>query len=294
MKNKDINYFSFEPILGGRVEGMTRRDPSPVIKVQDVYFVWYTKTEESKHGYTGSIWYATSTDGIEWVEQGEAISKGEKGAKDEQAVFTPSILQAKGRYYLSYTVVPKPFINEGEAITKTSIWMAVSDSPHGPWQKQQFPLLETSDSKSDFDSLRIDDSCFIVHGDKYFMYYKGRQIGHTPKETKMGVAIASEPEGPYVRYSHNPVLDSGHEVCVWPRDGGIYAFVCDVGPQGNTLQFSENGLNFTKVKELIPPKAPGPYRMDKFQSNKGSDSDWGICMSDDHGWPYLLRYTMNT
>jgi beta-xylosidase len=282
--------FEYTPILGGRTDGITRRDPSPVIKVNDTFFVWYTRTTETFDGYTGSIWYATSKDGIKWEEQKEAISKGYKGSFDEQAVFTPSILISNGKYYMSYTAVPKPFINKGANITKTVIGMAIAQSPHGPWEKLCQPILRTSNDPNEFDSLRIDDTCFIHREDKYYMYYKGRQIDHTPKETKMGVAIANKPEGPYIRYDNNPVLDSGHEVCVWPNSGGVYSLVCDVGPQGNTLQFSQDGYNFKKIGSIIPPKAPGPYREDHFSSGKETNGKWGISMSGEDGWPYLFRY----
>ncbi len=290
IKFKAFNSFSYIPILGGREEGVTRRDPSPVINHDGIYYVWYTKTTETYHGYTGTIWYATSEDGFEWVEQEEAVSKGEAGSFDEQAVFTPSILLVEGKYYMTYTAVPKPFINDGSDITKTAIGMAVAESPTGPWKKNKEPILKTSDDENMFDSLRIDDTCFIVKNKQYYMYYKGRQINHTPAETKMGVAISKHPEGPYVKYEGNPVLESGHEVCVWPYAGGVCSLVCNVGPQGNTIQYSNNGLRFKKVFDAVPPKAPGPFREDDFVEGSEPGLKWGICMREDNGWPYLLRF----
>ena len=65
------------------------------------------------------------------------------------------------------------------------------------------------------------------------MYYKGRQMNRKPNETRMGLAIASEPTGPYIKHYENPVLDSGHEVCVWPHGNGVGCLVSKVGPQGH-------------------------------------------------------------
>ena len=113
----------------GPEKGVMRRDPSDIIKVDNLYYVWYTKG--SKHsGYDATIWYATSPDGHIWNEKGEALPRGPEGCWDEQSVFTPNILVADGKYWLFYTAVPKPFFNSGPKITKTAIGIAVSDS-HG-------------------------------------------------------------------------------------------------------------------------------------------------------------------
>jgi hypothetical protein len=53
--------------------------------------------------------------------------------------------------------------------------------------------------------------------------YKGRKLGLSPADTNMGFAIAGSPTGPYIKHPSNPVLASGHEVCVWPHREGIAA-----------------------------------------------------------------------
>ena len=146
-------------------EGVTRRDPSPVIEVEGTYYVWYSRTQESPDGYSASVWYATSSDGKTWQEAGEAVPKGPKGAFDEHAVFTPTIVVADGKYYLFYTAVPKPFTNDngGPNGTRTAIGVTSSDSPHGPWTRfEGNPVLCPSNNPDHFDSMRIDDSCLIA------------------------------------------------------------------------------------------------------------------------------------
>ena len=46
----------------GPQDGVMRRDPSDIIKVGDLYYVWYSKGAQS-HGYDATVWYATSPDG---------------------------------------------------------------------------------------------------------------------------------------------------------------------------------------------------------------------------------------
>ena len=66
-----IQNFAYKDILDGFVEGITRRDPSPVIQVGETYYVWYSRSTVTHHGYTATIWYAASRDGHCWAEQGQ-------------------------------------------------------------------------------------------------------------------------------------------------------------------------------------------------------------------------------
>jgi hypothetical protein len=115
-------------------------------------------------------------------------------------------------------------------------------------------------------------------------------MNHSPGETKMGVAIAEAPTGPYVKHRENPVLDGGHEVCVWPHGNGIGCMLCNVGPQGNTLQYSDDGVHFRKIADTVPPHAPGPFRADNFVGGSGPGLTWGVSMEHHPRWPYLVRF----
>ena len=281
--------FEYTPILGGYEEGITRRDPSPVIKTGDTYHVWYSKAAVDATGYFADVWHATSPDGRQWTEQAEAVGKGGPGAWDENGVFTPSILVAEGRYYLFYTAVPTPFSQDPP--TPTGIGIAVADSPDGPWAKSEGnPVLRPG--PEDWDGCRVDDSCLIVRDGKYWLYYKGRGTGLTPAQTKMGVAIAASPTGPYEKHPENPLIGSGHEVCVWPHREGVAALVAPTGPEGSTVQYSEDGLHFTPKAQVKPPSAPGPFRTDGYQDvSYGEGITWGISQRGGKTpRPYLVRF----
>lgn len=280
----------------GAQEGVMRRDPSDIIRVGNAYYIWYSKGPQA-HGYNATIWYATSRDGHTWIEKGEALGRGPQGSWDEQSVFTPNILVAEGKYWLFYTAVPKPFTNTGNQVTKTAIGMAVADTPDGPWRKLEAnPVLRTSADPNRFDSMRVDDACLIVRGARYWLYYKGRQWNDTPAHTKMGVAIAARPEGPYVKYAGNPVIAGGHEVLVWPCGTGVAALV-NIGPSGiaRTLQYAPDGLTFSKWQDLrAVPSAPGAYRPEAFtDSGNGTMPAWGIHIGNRKGsLPFLERFDL--
>jgi hypothetical protein len=127
-------------------------------------------------------------------------------------------------------------------------------------------------------------------GGEYRLYYKGRQRGLAPNQTSMGLATASRPDGPYIRHPDNPVLDSGHEVCVWPHGPGLGCIVAPCGPQGSTLQYSADGLSFRRVRAIEPPRAPGPYREDRWQEGSAPGVSWGLCLDLTSPWPCLQRF----
>lgn len=276
-------------------KGVMRRDPSDVIKVDDLYYVWYTKGAEFG-GYNGTVWYATSPDGHTWTEKGESLARGEKGAWDGQSVFTPNILVAEGRYWLFFTGVSF-YPGKGKG-PDSKIGIAVSDSPDGPWEKlDSNPALTNSDDPKQFDSHLVDDACLIVRDGKYWFYYKGRQLGKGPGETQMGLAIADKPEGPYVRVENNPVIPGNHEVLIYPQGSGVGALIGTTGPKEirRSLMYSEDGMNFVKTHDVLnSPFAPGGYRPEAFtESGEGTRLEWGVHIGKQKGHlPFIQRFDL--
>jgi hypothetical protein len=320
--------FRFQPAKGlGLTEGITRRDPSDVIKVGDTYFVWYTHVDQNKlpdkhkhlraSGYVGTVWYAESKDeGHTWTERGETLGTGSAGAFDSLAVFTPNIVKFYSRYWLYYTGVrlsPGKDVFENNSTDEfAAIGVAVADSPHGPFRRlTDKPILSPPPKSgnaarpSSFDSYRIDDAALLVRdydGDSdmdIWLYYKGRNIDHGragPGKTKMGLAVADEPQGPYIRiHSGQPILADSHEVMIWPHRAGVAAYAS----KSRTLEFAPDGVDFTTnpIHALAIPRpiAPGCFRPDLTEPLAfGRGIAWGIFMEKPSGpYPYLLRYEID-
>jgi len=298
--------FKYDIIAGiGHEKGCTRRDPSDVIKVGNTWYVWYTKVYGRSPGYWGSIWYATSGDeGFTWQEKGEALGLGAEGSFDSQATFTPNIMYAQGKYYLFYTgVKPTPGRTDGifennSTNDITAIGVAESNSPDGPFRRflGGEPTLKISSMENSFDSYRIDDAVLLVRDGKYWLYYKGRSLQHGPEgpgKTKMGVAFAESPGGPYTKYENNPILDKSHEVMIWKQGQGV---AC-LASLSSTFEYSADGLDFTtaNLNIKIPgderPMAPGVFRpdlMDIESENRGLT--WGISMVHNSDEAFLIRW----
>jgi hypothetical protein len=153
------------------------------------------------------------------------------------------------------------------------------------------PVLRPDADPAYFDSFRCDDASLIVRGGKYWLYYKGRQLGKTSGETYMGVAIADAPADPYIKQKDPGALHRGHEVLVWPQDGGVASLATAAGPKG--IYFAADGLRFAMRRELSnAPQAPGLFRSDRFRDGVTEDGlRWGIChglLPD--GGVYLQRF----
>ncbi len=316
--------FRESPVEGiGYEEGIHRRDPSSVILVDGLYYVWYTKSAGRHVGFgTGDlnakvfpwdycdIWYATSKDGYKWEEQGPAVVRGEAGAYDDRSVFTAEILAYDNNYYLVYQTVQHPYLNR----SFENIAIAKASNPNGPWTKSEAPILEpTQDGvwegeevnrfavskKGSFDSHKVHDPLLFHYNDKFYLYYKGEPMGEEVymggRETKWGVAIAEKIEGPYVRSEYNPITNSGHETCLWQYKDGIAAFLRTDGVEKNTLQFSEDGINF-EIKSVIKagPEASGPFRGPVSQDDPLEGMKWGMSHDWKDGWGYIKRFDINT
>ena len=298
--------FKYDKVLGiGHEKGVTRRDPSDVIKVGDTYYVYYTKVYGRSPGYWGTIWYATSTDaGYNWKEQGEILGLGKKGAFDSQATFTPNVLYARGKYYLYYTGVKPTPGNEKDEFENnsttdiTAIGLAVSDSPGGPFERVTAePILKVSVESEKFDSYRVDDASLLYRNGLYWLYYKGRSRSHGkggPGHTQMGVAFSKDPEGPFTKYDR-PLLPGSHEVMIWPQDTGVGA----IASLDNTLEYAPDGIDFLGERLGVPmrdlPKAPGLFRKDLTNHIiTGEDIHWGISMIHNGDEAYLIRYEVKT
>lgn len=303
-------------------KGVVRRDPSAVILVNGIYYTYYTKSPEKSHGFhTGDptkkvfpwdlseVWCASSTDGITWKDEGLSVGRGPAGSYDDRSVFTPEILAHDGKYYLVYQVVKAPYVNR----VKNKVGMAIADSPLGPWKKLDAPILAPADNgkwlgeedsrfkveeKGDFDSQKVHDPCLMFYKNKFYLYYKGERMGeeHTlgGREIKWGVAIADKPEGPYKKSPYNPITNSGHEVCVWPYQGGMSAMLTSDGPENNTIQWSPDGINF-EIKSHIggrtkPPHAAGLVRSLNTEAKPVAALEWGLCFDHKEGWDYIKRY----
>ncbi|PZX51034.1 glycoside hydrolase family 117 protein [Algoriphagus chordae] len=318
-----IEFSGLQPLKGDLAyeEGVVRRDPSAMIFENGKYYVWYSKSVGPTDGFAGDIdknkvfpwdrcdiWYATSEDGWTWKEEGMAVGRGEPGAYDDRSVFTVEIMKHEDKYYLTYQTVKSPYTVR----VKNQIGLAWADSPNGPWTKSEEPILSPADNgiwkgeeqdrfavekKGDFDSHKVHDPCIIPYNGKFYLYYKGEQMGEEitfgGRQIRHGVAIADNPKGPYIKSEFNPISNSGHEICVWPYNGGIASLITTDGPEKNTIQWAPDGINFEIMSSIQgAPHAIGLNRTADSEKEPTEILRWGLShIYNSYDYQSIMRFS---
>jgi len=293
MENELYTTFKYTELKGFDYNGgdgtISRRDPSKIIFENGKYYVWYTHRHtvcppigsknaaqcDDKTPSTdwdlAEIWYATSSDGFTWEEQGVAVPRPPKPQIGHRSVSTPDILKYNGKYYLYYQSFNEPSGLRGDLCP---VSMSYSDSPDGPWTPCGKAVVETG-KKGEWDEHIIHDPFPLVHDSKIYMYYKS---GFNHRDAG-GLAISDSPDGPFEKHPLNPVLNSGHEVSLFPFREGVAAMVIKAGNEHNTIQYAADWVNF-KIASFVNlmPNAPAGFIPDAFtDSGNGRGILWGLC-----------------
>jgi len=268
---------------------ISRRDPSKIIFENGKYYVWYTyrdtptipmgpdkcnDTIPSTDWDLCEIWYATSTDGFTWEEQGVAIPRPPKPEVGWRSVSTTDILKWKGKYYLYYQGFMEASGKRGDYCP---VAVSYADSPDGPWTPANIEVIPNGPEGS-WDQYAIHDPYPLVHDGKIYIYYKSAFNRPNPVWVGGGLAIADDPLGPFEKHPLNPVTSSGHEVSLFPFKEGVAAITVKDGTEHFTIQYAKDWVNFevASVCELVPI-APGPFVADAFTDTKdGRGITWGL------------------
>jgi hypothetical protein len=299
-------------LLSRREALLSRRDPSTVIKVGETYYVWYTRRDTafppvgSRHPELqtdlvpavdwdlADIWYATSRDGFHWQERGVAVPRAPRGQYGDRSLTTPSVLVYRGKYYLYY----QAWTGRWARNDCVGVSMAWAESPDGPWTRLDRTVVSRGE-RDEWDGCAIHDPFPLVYRGKIWLYYKGAPLDKSDRALirAQGAAIAGDPAGPFEKCPLNPLINSGHETCLYPYREGIAAIVTDDGAEKNTVQYAPDGLNFeVKAHLQLPPRAAGPFCPDLFAGNgDGRGITWGLCHihprgSGGHGGLILARF----
>ncbi|MEX0321552.1 MAG: glycoside hydrolase family 117 protein [Puniceicoccaceae bacterium] len=277
-KYTELKGFDYNGYNGTR----NRRDPSKVIKVNGKYYVWYTHTNSDRPNNgvpNADVWYATSTDGFTWEEQGPAVSRPKKPEIGWSSVLTPDILVWKGKYYLYY----QAFGNESGNTKSNPVLVSYADSPDGPWKAHKGIVIPKG-KEGEWDQHCIHDPYPLVHKGKIYLYYKSDFAGSSHHDfiRMQGLAIAEDPLGPFKKHPKNPVINSGHETTLFPFREGLAALLVKDGNERFTIQYAEDWVNFGIAStSYFLPQAGGPYVPDAFTDTEyGRGITWGLCFAN--------------
>ncbi|MFI3320792.1 MAG: family 43 glycosylhydrolase [Rikenellaceae bacterium] len=297
--------FTYTPIEGLDYNGgdgtVSRRDPSKVIKVGDKYYMYYTKRDTkcppigaknaaqcddetpSTDWDCSEIWCATSKDGFTWSELGCSVPRANKPETGHRSVSTPDILVWKGKYYLYYQAFNEPSGLKGDYCP---VSMSYADSPEGPWTHTRKQVIPAG-AEGEWDQFAVHDPYPLVHNGKIYIYYKSAFNRPNKLWIASGIVTADDPAGPFTRSPKNPIMNSGHEVALFPFKTGVAAIVAQDGNERNTIQYAPNWDDFSIAATVdMTPTAAGAYVPDAFtNTTDGIGIKWGICHFTFQGAP---------
>jgi hypothetical protein len=212
----------------------------------------------------------------------ETVLAPRPGAWDATTCHNPLIKEYNGRYYLFYMGN-----SNGKTDTKR-IGLAVADSLNGPWKRPDACLLEPGASGAWDDHCTTNPAWIPDRKGKFWLYYKSWNTkeyetgtGAVRGNRKYGLALADNPEGPYVKYEGNPVIDFSsrgnnaqlEDAFVWEQKKKIMMIARDMGyynHEDGIIMDTRDGLHFS-APEIAYYKAdkyitqpPAPANLKKY------------------------------
>ena len=135
---------------------------------------------------------------------GTVLEPSGPGKWDAYTCHNPTIHKIKDRYYIFYMG------SSDGTVAGKAIGYATSKSLYGPWEKSNKPIVVPGDD-GEWDDYSASNPAFLAHPNgEFWMYYKAwdaKSWKEVHGNRKYGIAIAKNPEGPYIKYEANPVID---------------------------------------------------------------------------------------
>lgn len=264
------------------------------------YYVWCNSPIEAPDGKIHmffSRWAATKKMGG-WIN-GSEICHAIADSPEAEFKFINVILAPRGPGFWDATTCHNPSIkmvdgkyclffmgnSNGKTNTKR-IGLATASSLDGPWQRPDAPLLEAGPEGA-WDDHCTTNPAFVKHPNgEFWLFYKSWNTAEYINSVnpvikgnrKYGIAIANAPEGPYTKFSGNPVLDFSsrpdnaqlEDAFVWMEKDKFKMLARDMGVfnhEYGLLIESKNGIKWGEPKvayydaahyKIVQP-APPPY-----------------------------------
>ncbi len=165
---------------------------------------------------------------------------------DGLCTHNPTVHYFEGKYYLYYMgntgdgkVTSSPGNQELNPIHRNNqrIGVAVSDSPNGPWERFNSPLIDVGSNDNALDALMVSNPTITKHHNgEYLMIYKAvgkKKSGIWGGPVVHLVATSHHPSGPFKKYDQ-PVFQvensdfPAEDPFIWFQDGKYRAIVKDM------------------------------------------------------------------
>jgi predicted GH43/DUF377 family glycosyl hydrolase len=214
------------------------------------YLMWYT----GSNGITypgGSVGFAVSTDGINWVKYAGNPVLTPSG-NDQNYIATPYVISLKLTYNMWYSGKGGSSPNVNKILYATSF-----DGIH--WSKWPSPVLTPSTDPMAWDSAGVYSPAVIWNGQIFGLWYSGiNQTGLVPR-----IGFSTSPDGgSWTRSANNPILTPGPPDS-WDSSGVEQPSVVQAG--GNYMMFYD-GYSSLQGQRIGLALAPQGFAIAEFHA----------------------------
>ena len=247
LEEEDWNVWCFSPIWGedGKVHAFLSRWRD------DNFHNWLTESEIA-HAV------ADHPEGPYTVTRTVLTGRGE-GFWDAHTIHNPTVYKVGDKYALFYIGNNLTLAEQNNAhhASTQRVGLAIADSLTGEWRRvsDELRILDTSPDKSEWDSYLTTNPALLLHPNgEYWLYYKAWDRNNDNLR-KMGLAIAQNIEGPYVKHPDNPLVDFSHlnrqveDAYVFFYNNKFYMVMRDMGvihPHVGLLLESDDGITWSE------------------------------------------------
>ncbi|MFU8849187.1 MAG: glycoside hydrolase family protein [Opitutales bacterium] len=167
-----------------------------------------------------------------------------------QSVHNPMVKKLKGNYYLYYASF--------DADRTHTISVAVSDRASGPWRPSKNNPLIAERAANAWDALPTNPTAVETDDGRIVMVYRAWDgDGERRTKRKLGIAIADDPEGPFVRPENNIISDYHIEdPDIWKENGKYWIIAKDMegevtGKKGAGIILESNDAMNWKLSDPV-------------------------------------------
>ena len=215
------------------------------------------------------------------------LERGELGEWDDNCIETSDIIKMDGTYYLYYHATS----GKTSDVQHYSIGLASASDPLGPWEKCVSNPLLTPGSPGEWDDDHVAAASILKIGDIFYMWYSGMRENAYPR-WDVGLATAQHLEGPWTKYSGNPIMEDFGYVGGILKVGDKYYLYSNypIDPESDLVPLALATANspegpYTRYEgnPVLSPGPPGSW-------DEAGCSDSKVCY---HDGMFLLFYSGN-
>lgn len=250
---------------------------SPIKGEDGLYHLFYSRWEK-KYGFLAWVTHSEVAHAVSSKPLGPyrfhdvALPRRGQQYWDGMNTHNPTIHFFDGKYYLYYTGNTGDGIDMDKALNPSHrnnqrIGVAVSDSPYGPWERFDKPIIDVSPDSTAHDALMMANPSITkrIDGKGYLLVYKAvakKEKGIWGGPVVHLCATSESPLGPFTKYP-NPIFTAkgerfpAEDPYVWSEGKYYYAIVKDfkgtftkAGPS-LALFYSQDGINWDLAKNPL-------------------------------------------